>query len=72
MTEARLPIERIEYFIQLESFAVLIVALLIGWIFYKLFLKKITEKRHASLRHKVIRTSFTGESLRPHGLIIFH
>lgn len=58
MTEARLPIERIEYFIQFESFAVLLVALLIGWIFYKLFLNKITEKRHASLRHRFARTSF--------------
>jgi small-conductance mechanosensitive channel len=58
MNEARLPIERIEYFIQFESFAVLIVTLLIAWIFYKLFLKKITEKRHASLRHRFIRTSF--------------
>lgn len=58
MNEARLPIERIEYFIQFESFAVLLVALLIGWIFYKLFLKKISEKRHASLRHRFTRTGF--------------
>lgn len=58
MTQARLPIERIEFFIQFEIFAVLAVALFIGWGFYKLFLKKITEKRHANLRHHFTRTSF--------------
>lgn len=58
MTEARLPIERIEYFIQFESFIVLLVTLIIGWIFYKLFLKKITEKRHATLRYRFTRAAF--------------
>lgn len=58
MNEARLPIEKIEYFIQFESFVVLTVTLLLGWIFYQLFLNKITEKRHASLRYRFIRTSF--------------
>lgn len=58
MTQARLPIERIEFFIQFETYAVLIVALVIAWIFYKLFLKKITEKRHANLRHHFSRTAF--------------
>lgn len=57
MTEARIPIEKIEYFIQFESFVVFIVFLLLGWIFYKLFLTKISEKRHASLRYRFIRTS---------------
>ena len=58
MNEARLPIEKIEYFIQFESFVVLTVTLLLAWIFYKLFLSKITAKRHASLRYRFIRTSF--------------
>lgn len=58
MNMARLPIEKIEYFIQFESFVVLVVALLLAWIFYKLFLRKITEKRHASLRHRFVRTGF--------------
>ena len=53
---ARLPIEKIEYFIQFESFVVLVVTLLLSWIFYKLFLKKISEKRHASLRYRFIKT----------------
>ncbi len=56
MDQARLPIEKIEYFIQFESFAVLVVALIFGWIFYKLFLKRISEKRHATLRRRFIRT----------------
>ena len=56
MTMARLPIEKIEYFIQFESFVVLVVTLLLSWIFYKLFLKKISEKRHASLRYRFIKT----------------
>ncbi len=56
MGQARLPIERIEYFIQFESFIVLIVALLLGWIFYKLFLRKISANRHASQRHRFIKT----------------
>lgn len=56
MVEARLPIEKIEHFIQLESFAVLIVALLLGWIFYKIFLKRISEKRHDTLRRRFFKT----------------
>jgi small-conductance mechanosensitive channel len=58
MNEFRLPIERIEHFIKFESYAVLFVTLIIGWIFYKIFLNKITENRHAALRHRFIRTSF--------------
>lgn len=57
MGQARLPIERIEYFIQFESFVILIVTLLLGWIFYKLFLKKISDKRHSSLRYRFVRTT---------------
>ena len=57
MIQARLPIERIEYFIQFESFVVLIIALLLGWFFYKIFLRKISANRHASQRHRFIRTS---------------
>ncbi len=56
MDQVRLPIEKIEYFIQHESFVVLIVALLFGWIFYKLFLKRISDKRHATLRRRFIKT----------------
>lgn len=57
MIQARLPIERIEYFIQFESYVVLITALLLGWIFYKIFLRKISANRHASQKHRFTRTS---------------
>jgi small-conductance mechanosensitive channel len=56
MNEVRLPIEKIEYFIQFESFIVLVVALILAWFFYKLFLKRISEKRHSTLRHRFKRT----------------
>ncbi|AUN98869.1 hypothetical protein DOM21_06645 [Bacteriovorax stolpii] len=56
MDQVRLPIEKIEYFIQHESFVVLVVALLFGWIFYKLFLKRISEKRHTTLRRRFMKT----------------
>ncbi|MBC7713191.1 MAG: mechanosensitive ion channel [Rhizobacter sp.] len=70
MGQARLPIERIEYFIQYESFVVLTVVLLLGWFFYKLFLRRITEKRHASLRHRFVRT---GSYLAVTGVLaLFH
>jgi small-conductance mechanosensitive channel len=58
MNFTRLPIEKIEYFIQFEAFIVLITVLLLGWIFYKIFLKRISEKRHATLRYRFIRTGF--------------
>lgn len=55
--QAHLPIDKIEYFIQFESFAALITAFLLGWIFYKLFLKKISEKRHTALKKRFLKTS---------------
>lgn len=57
MSQARLPIEKIEYFIQFESFAVLVAALILGWVFYKLFLKRISEKRHTTLKERFVRTA---------------
>jgi small-conductance mechanosensitive channel len=57
MGQVRLPIERIEYFIQFESFIVLILGLLFGWLFYKFFLKKITESRHLRLRYRFKKAS---------------
>jgi len=56
MNPKSLPIEKIEFFIQFESFIVLVSALILGFIFYKLFLKAITEKRHHNLKHRFKRT----------------
>lgn len=58
MKEVILPIERIEYFIQFEPFAVLVSAFLLAFVFYKLFLKKISAKRHANLKERFIKTLF--------------
>lgn len=58
MNQARIPIEKIEYFIQLESFSIFISFLLLGFIFYKLFLKKISVKRHLSLIERFKSTLF--------------
>ena len=54
---AYLPIDKIEHFIQLESFSALFFALLLGWIFYKAFLKKISEKRHTALKKRFLKTT---------------
>ncbi len=56
MNPKSLPIEKIEFFIQLESFIVFVCALFLGWFFYKIFLKAISEKRHLSLKHRFKRT----------------
>jgi small-conductance mechanosensitive channel len=57
MNQVQLPIDKIEYFIQMESFATLLTALVLGWIFYKIFLKKISEKRHLALKKRFFKTS---------------
>lgn len=56
MRDQWIPVEKIQYLLQLEAFAVLWALLPMAWIFYKLFLKGITEKRHANLRGRFVRT----------------
>lgn len=51
-----IPVEKIQHLIQIETFAVLWSLLFIAFIFYKLFLKKITAKRHANMRSRFSRT----------------
>ena len=43
-------IEKIQSYIQLETYLLLWVLILIAYLFYKLFLKKISLKRHTNLR----------------------
>lgn len=57
MKDQWIPVEKIQYLIQFESFALLWVLLVVAFIFYKLFLKKITDKRHGNLRQRFWRTS---------------
>jgi len=56
MRDQWIPVEKIQYLIQLEAFAILWALLPLGFLFYKLFLKGITEKRHANLRGRFLRT----------------
>lgn len=56
MRDQWIPVEKIQYLLQLEAFAVLWALIPMAWLFYKLFLKGITEKRHANLRGRFFRT----------------
>ena len=57
MTDQWIPVEKIQYLIQLEPFILVWILLPLGYVFYKLFLNKISEKRHANLRQRFFRTS---------------
>jgi small-conductance mechanosensitive channel len=57
MNQARIPIEKIEYFIQFESFIILFSFIILAFLFYKIFLKSISDKRHLSLKER-FRTTF--------------
>jgi small-conductance mechanosensitive channel len=45
-----IPIKKIQAFIQLETFIVLMVVGLLSWLFYRYFLKEISNRRHTRLR----------------------
>ncbi len=57
MHDQWIPVEKIQFLIQFESFALLWVLILLGFIFYKFFLKEITEKRHTNLLQRFSRTA---------------
>lgn len=57
MTGQWIPVEKIQFLIQFEGFALLWVLLVIAFIFYKLFLKRITDKRHSNLSRRFYRTT---------------
>jgi len=52
----KLPIDRIEIFIQLEPYLILGIATLGAWFFYKVFLKKISARRHNTLNKRFVKT----------------
>ncbi len=52
----KLPVEKIEFFIQLEPFFTIAVAILLGWIFYTLFLRRISVRRHVTLKRRFVKT----------------
>lgn len=57
MRDQWIPVEKIQFLIQFEMFALLWTLLLLSFIVYKIFLKKISDKRHANLRQRFSRTA---------------
>ncbi|MGZ3787799.1 MAG: mechanosensitive ion channel family protein [Bacteriovorax sp.] len=56
MRDQWIPLEKIQFLIQSESFVILWILLSLAFLFYKLFLKKISDKRHSTLRGRFLRT----------------
>jgi small-conductance mechanosensitive channel len=52
----KLPIDRIEIFIQLEPYIFLGLGTLGAWFFYTAFLKKISARRHTTLKRRFVKT----------------
>lgn len=50
MNELILPIAKIQPFISIESLAAMVLTVIAGLVFYKMFLRKISEQRHANLK----------------------
>ncbi len=51
-----IPIDKIQYILHIEPFSVSWIIILLAWLFYLLFLKKISEKRHNNLRGRFFST----------------
>jgi small-conductance mechanosensitive channel len=52
-----IPIEKIRPLISYEAFLVCSVLLILAWLFYHFFLKKLSARRHGQLRERFIMTS---------------
>ena len=57
MNQTFLPVERIKHLIEFESFALFGILFFIAYLFYFLFLKKISEKRHNNMKRRFKLTS---------------
>lgn len=53
----RIPVERLQIFIQIEPFVALALATLGGWFFYTTFLKRISVRRHITLKHRFVKST---------------
>ncbi len=51
-----IPLDKIQYLIPLEHFIVWGVLFVLSFLFYKFFLKKISEKRHKNLKERFLKT----------------
>lgn len=56
ISKSWIPVDKLAPFIQLEGYVILWVLLPLGFIFYKIFLKNITPKRHENLRQRFFQT----------------
>jgi small-conductance mechanosensitive channel len=52
-----IPIDKIQYILQVEPFIVSWICIFAAWFFYFIFLKKISEKRHHNLRRRFNSTT---------------
>lgn len=52
-----IPIEKIQWLVNYEAFAILTFLILLAYLFYRLLLKKLSEKRHGQLKERFIMTS---------------
>lgn len=43
-------VDKIKYYIQIDAFIMIAILLFLGFVFYRLFLKEISEKRHLNLK----------------------
>lgn len=51
-------VEKIRFFIQLDTFVVMWIFLILGFVFYRIFLKEISQKRHQNLKTRFHSTWF--------------
>lgn len=58
MNSMWIPLDRIQSLIHLEHFIVSFILIILGFAFYKLFLKSISEKRHNNLKERFQKTVF--------------
>lgn len=58
MNSMWIPLDRIQSLINLEHFIVSFILILLGFAFYKLILKSISEKRHNNLKERFQKTVF--------------
>lgn len=58
MNSMWIPLDKIQYLIQLETFVVCGTILALSYAFYLIFLRAISEKRHRSLKERFVKTVY--------------
>lgn len=57
MNSMWIPLDKIQYLIHLEQFIVSFILIIFSFLFYKLFMKAISEKRHNNLKERFTKTT---------------